>query len=253
MSYSIVICEDKFNQTCGLSNIIKDYIQFHDEFSDNILKVKTPTEILEYVCNHNIHGGIYFLDADLKYSVNIMDLADKIRNSDVLSKIIFVTMYDELIQLAFERRIEAIGYIIKDQPYVTFREEIQDILSISCKRIDEARKINNQSNIFTFSINNKIYNIEKAEIILVETSVTSHKVNIYTETNKFEFYGKLKEISKQYPYLLRINKSCLANPKAIKVADFSKNEILFKEGFIRHFSPLSRQKLKIELKNKLVF
>lgn len=245
MSYPITICEDDITQLQKMGSIIENYIQFHNEFFDIVLKSNNPNEIIEYMNKYPIRNGIYFLDIDLKQSINGIDLAEKIRNIDVLARIVFVTTHDEMAPQTFKRKVEAIGFIDKDQDPDNFRKEIQDILAVSQKRIDKVKVIKNQNEVVSFHYDNQAYNVESSEVLFIEPSpINSHKLELYTKSGKFEFYGKMKEFEKKYPFLLRVNRSCLVNPKSIKKANFNTREMIFDVGLSRYFTPLRRKKLK---------
>ncbi|WP_125588263.1 LytR/AlgR family response regulator transcription factor [Companilactobacillus jidongensis] len=245
MSYPIIICEDNFVQLQRMGSIIDNYIQFHNEFFNVVLKSDNPNEITEYLEKYSIQNGIYFLDIDLHKSINGIDLAEKIRTIDVLAKIVFVTTHDEMAPQTFQRKVEAIGFVAKDQDPDDFRKEIQDILALSQKRIDEVKVIKNQDDIVSFHYDNMAYNVESSEILFIEPSpINSHKLELYTKSGKFEFYGKLKEFENKYSFLVRANRSCLVNPKSIKQVDFNTREMVFDEGLSRYVTPLKKKKLK---------
>ncbi|WP_125761457.1 LytR/AlgR family response regulator transcription factor [Companilactobacillus hulinensis] len=248
MSCPIIICEDNIDQLNKVSHIIENYIQFHTELMNDILKTTAPVEVLDYLEKFNVQDGIYFLDIGLHSYIDGIELAYRIRQIDVSAKIVFVTSHDELAPLTFKRKVEAIGYIVKDQSYDSFRKEIQDILRVSNERIIEMKSVINKEKIFTFSFGNKIYNIELSDVILIETSNISHKLDLYAKTSKFEFYGKISEISKSYPDMIRISRACLINRNSVFEVDFNNNKIILDEGLIRYFSPLSKRKLKNLLK-----
>lgn len=250
MSYPIIICEDNLIQLQRIYSIIDNYIQFHNDFFDIVLKSDNPNEITEYLAKYSIQNGIYFLDIDLHKSTNGIDLAEKIRSIDVLAKIVFVTTHDEMAPQTFKRKVEAIGFIVKDQDPDNFRKEIQDILSLSQKRIDEVKVIKNHNEIVSFHYDNLAYNVESSEILFIEPSpINSHKLELYTKSGKFEFYGKLKDFEQKYSFLVRVNRSCLVNPKSIKRANFNTREMVFDKGLSRYVTPLRKKNLKNIINN----
>lgn len=245
MSYPIVICEDDYTQLQEISSIIENYIQFHNELFSIAIKSDNPKEITDYLKSHTIRNGIYFLDIDLKQSINGIDLAEEIRSIDVLARIVFVTTHDEMAPQTFQRKVEAIGFIAKDQDPDSFRKEIQDILVLSQKRIDEVKIIKNSNEVITFFYDNTAYNVDSSEVLFIETSpINSHKLELYTKNGMFEFYGKLKDFETKYPFLVKVNRSCLVNPRSIQIADFNTKELKFNNELSRYVTPLRKRKLK---------
>lgn len=242
MSYPIFICEDDLTQLQQLKTIIDNYVLFHNEEFYVKMTSQSPDEIIKYVKKFNIQHGIYFLDIDLNHQLSGIDLAKEIRKLDVQAKIIFITTHDEMAPVTFKEKIEAMDFIIKDQPTEQIREKIYSSLEESQLRIDANNDI--QKNNFCFSIGSQTYNIEISDVILVETSMVPHRLDLYTKNGKYEFYGKLIDLELMYPKLFRINRSCLINPLNVRKINFLKKWICFDQGIERFFSLGKAKKLK---------
>ncbi|WP_119326624.1 response regulator transcription factor [Companilactobacillus musae] len=242
MSYPIIMCEDDPIQLEQLNKLIKNYILFHSNLFQIKLQASNPQMVIEYLNNQEPQNGIYFLDIDLKSDLDGIQLAEKIRQKDVQAEIIFVTTHDELAPLTLKRKVAALDFIEKDQPLEDYRQEIYDTLDYAQKIIDETRTI--QKKTFSFEVGTQVYNLEKNEVVLIEASDIPHRLNIYSTNGKFEFYGKLNELENKYPFLFRINRSCLINPENIQHIDFSVRKIDFDDGLTRKFSIGKAKKLK---------
>ena len=239
MSYPIIICEDQFLQLQQLESIIQNYILFHSELFQIKLKTQSPIEVKTYLKQFQPKNGIYFLDIDLNHSISGIDLAEMIRKADVQAKIIFVTTHDELAPLTFKRKVEALGFIAKDQPINTYREEIMELLTTAQDRIDGLKTA--QKRNFSFSVGSQTFNIDMEDVLFVAPSNIPHRISLYTTNGQYEFYGKLNELEKRYPNLFRVNRSCLINPVDIREIDYSTRTIRFGEELSCSF-PLGKAK-----------
>jgi Response regulator of the LytR/AlgR family len=86
--------------------------------------------------------------------------------------------------------------------------------------------------------------LDKSEVIFLESSEIPHRLNLISTNGQFEFYGKLTELEKKYPFLFRISRSCLINPENIHHIDFSIREVGFSDGSTKKFSIGKSKKLK---------
>ncbi|MBO1126633.1 response regulator transcription factor [Enterococcus faecalis] len=248
MSYPIILCEDNLVQLQQLDNIVRNYILFHSELLRIELKTQSPEEVKEYLIKFKPKNGIYFLDIDLNHSINGIQLAELIRKSDAQAKIVFITTHDELAPLTLKRKIEALGFVSKDQDFDTYRSEIMSLIELAQKRIDAlrfARKIS-----FSFSIGTQMYNINMDDIYFIEPSEIPHRLVLYTTHAQYEFYGKLNDLENKYSSLFRVSRGCLANLSNVFEIDFKKRTLLFDEGIERIFSPGRSRKIKAFMDNQ---
>jgi len=246
MMYPIIICEDQLVQLNQLEIIIKNFILFHDTSFELCLKTQSPDEVERYLNEFSPKRGIYFLDIDLNHKINGIELAERIREKDVQAKIIFTTTHDEMIPLTIHRRIEALGFVTKDQELDKYREEIIELILLAQQRIDSSIANNNQA--FIFSIGSQTFTIPIQEIFFLDSSNLPHRLKLYTKTGQYEFYGQLKELENQYPMLFRINRSCLANLKNILEINFKERKINFEYDLCRTFSLGKSSKIKEYMK-----
>lgn len=242
MSYSVIICEDDLVQLQQFEVLINNYMLFHSELFEIALKTQSPDEVLEYLHEYPISNGIYFLDIDLHSKMNGIDLASEVRKNDVQAKIIFVTTHDEMAPLTFKKKVEALDFIAKDQPAEAYRQNIYDTLTLAKERIDQT--MTKQHKCFAFTVGTQVYHVNLDDVFFVETSKIPHRLDLYTQTGQYEFYGNLNELEKKYSSLFRANRSCLVNPQTISEADFSKRKMRFGDELVRTFSLGKSKKLR---------
>lgn len=246
MTYHVIICEDQLIQLQQIETIIQNFTLFHGDIFQISLKTQNPDEVENYLKQFKVTQGIYFLDIDLKNTVNGIDLAEKIRVLDVQAKIIFITTHDEMIPLTIKRRVETLGFVIKDQPLDNYRTEIVDLLLLAQQRIDAVKVNLNQA--FIFSIGSQTFTIDLQEIYFLEPSKSPHRLYLYTKSGQYEFYGKIIDLEKKYSTLFKINRSCLVNLINAKEINFKTRTIYFESELVRKFSLGKAKQIKEKLK-----
>ena len=111
----IYVCEDVSEQR----ELFVQYIQkaiLIQEYDMN-MKISTwnPEEIIREV-EKSENTGLYFLDIDLGTEKNGLHLAQEIREYDPRGFIVFVTSHSEMSFLTFQYKVEALDFILKDEP-----------------------------------------------------------------------------------------------------------------------------------------
>lgn len=121
MKYTVIICDDDLAQASILA--LKLGIAAMMQPDEVKLEIGTIAQnadkVLNYLHDHPLDGGIYFLDIELSDNqddTNGVDLAEKIKQLDSRVQIVFVTAYNEYMELTYQRRIGSIDYINKNNP-----------------------------------------------------------------------------------------------------------------------------------------
>ncbi|MFI3605877.1 LytR/AlgR family response regulator transcription factor [Vagococcus fluvialis] len=236
----VFICEDDTTQLSHLDRIIRNHIMINDMSLSLCLSSTDPYDIVAYFNRNEVSNGIYFLDIDLGTSIDGISLGQIIREKDPLGKIIFITTHDELAPLTLERKVEPLGYIIKDKDDI--KKKVIECLDVSYKRY--VNTLCSQRKIITFSIAKKIFNIDLDTVIFIEPSTTAHKLILYTDNGQYEFYGKINDYEKIHSELFRCHKAFLINPNKIEAVDFKKREIYFSHELSCFFSAVKRKKIE---------
>ncbi|MGX7025953.1 LytR/AlgR family response regulator transcription factor [Vagococcus hydrophili] len=223
----IFICENDPVQKKRFEDIIKKFIMIEDYDMKIELSTNNPYEILSYLDNHENIRGAYFLDIDLGKEINGIQLGSKIRKKDVFGRIIFVTTHSELMSLTFTYKVEAMDYIVKDNP-----EKIQRKIQDCLKRINDhytSETIQEKDRI-KLKINNQIRVFPLEEVLFFETTELSHKIKLHLINNRIEFYGNLGELETLSNKFVRIHKSYLINEDNIMTVDPKKREVIMVNG-----------------------
>lgn len=243
--YTIVICDDDVRQANNLS--LKVGIALSMVPTDNmdidyeVGKVASKyQDVLDYLDNNKIDGGIYFLDIELDDNKNGVDLAVEIKKRDERAQIIFITAYNEYMPMTFERRIGAVDYINKLDPHFQSRLNytVKDAL-ISLDKNNLAKKFT-----FTYRFGRQIKNINMDNVLYICTTKSAHKLLLVADNMQSEFVGDIKAVDEKNELLVKISQSCLINPKNAKTIDLRKRTITMNDGTVLKFSRRFKHKMK---------
>ena len=245
MTLPIILCDDDIMLMTHYKQIIKNLIMINDYDMELVLVTTDPHDVLLYHHKANLTNCLFFLDIDLGRNLTGIDAAQLIRKENEFAKIVFITSHQELALETLRRQIAPLDYIVKDGK--TEKQQIENILKIC----NEQTVINHKSNLrhVSFAIGSRNFKIDLASIYFLETSVTPHKVILYGENMMYEFYGKMNELEKEYPELLRVHRSFLINTNQIRSVDFKTRRIVFPEEYTCDFSISKTKVLKMNLKS----
>lgn len=235
----IFICENDPIQKSRLEEIIKKYIMIEDYDMAITLSTDNPYDILDYLDSNENTRGAYFLDVDLGQDINGIQLGAEIRRKDVFSRIIFVTTHSELMSLTFTYKVEAMDYIIKDEP-----ENIQRKVQGCLNQINDyyTSETTKEEDRIKLKINNQIRIFELKDIMFFETTELSHKIKLHLTNTKLELYGNLGELEGLADSFIRVHKSYLINKDSIAMIDKKKREVTMINGEV---SLISVRKMKL--------
>jgi two-component system response regulator AgrA len=113
---NVFICEDNLIQRTRLETIINNFLLMEDIDMKLALSTANPEELLTYLHHHSQSQSIFFLDIDLNHTLDGIQLGGQIRDLCIDSKIVFITTHSELAPLTFKYKVEAMDYIVKDDP-----------------------------------------------------------------------------------------------------------------------------------------
>lgn len=236
---SIFICDDDKDYLLKVTKIVNNVLSKHCIEMKIVLSTTNPQKIINYLETSAL-AGLYFLDTNYKNNVNGFNLANVIRKYDPRAFIVFITMHSEMSYMAFEYNVEALDYILKDKPQY-LEQRIHFCIMKANERHNNEQLKNMKS--LTIKMDGKIININFEEIIYIDSSVTIHKLELYTINSFFSFYGSLKclqnELSNNF---IRCHKSFIINQQHIKTFDKKNKEIIMING---KKIPISMKSLKV--------
>ena len=206
----IYLCDDELIYREQLDSLLKHTIVQQDYPLMIKLKAKNSEELLAE--SIDCSDSIYFLDVNLIGSaLNGFELGKEIRRRDPRGVIIFITTFEELAFETFNYRLEAMDYIVKDQPE-KIAERIASCLASIMERELAKPNLAKEEELLVVKFGDEIIRLLVSEIIFIETSNRSHMVIIHTKTQTIEVVDNLKKMEEVLStQFIRSHRSFLVN------------------------------------------
>lgn len=241
----IYICEDIQKQMEQISYYVKTAIMI-EEYDMRLVLATDDAEVLLQAAKKSNNTGLYFLDIDLGKGKNGLELAKEIREYDPRGFIVFITSHSEMSWLTFQYKVEALDFIVKDEPQ-NIRYRIGECLEEVIQRSESITR--GEEKTLTIVRGGQRITLRQNEIMFFETSVNEHKLIVHTRQKAMEFFGKIKDIEQEVgDDFLRCHRSYLINKKNVKKADYINKIIYMNDG---SKCPISSRMLS-QVKKKLI-
>ncbi|MBR2175344.1 MAG: response regulator transcription factor [Clostridia bacterium] len=195
----ISICDDEKTVLNEISGKIQ--LAFENENCQaEIFKTANPFELLEHIKHNDV--DVLFLDIDMP-SLNGMDIAQFLIDSDIRALLIFVTSHDALVYQSF--RYHPFGFIRKSY----FDEEIGSVVkSIT----DDLQK---KSEYFSCKTNEGLFRFLLSDILYFESE--SNYINLHCKDKVYKFRSTITALEKELSSkgFIRTHKGFLVNQQHI--------------------------------------
>lgn len=221
----VYICEDIKEQRDVIAHYVKAAIMIQEY--DMKLRISTddPEEFMEQL-KKSENTGLYFLDIDLKSSKNGLMLAKEIREYDPRGFIVFITSHSEMSFLTFQYKVEALDFILKDDPHQLQHRICECIENVNKKYTKISR---GGGKTITITRAGRKLTLDYDDIMFFETSVNEHKLIVHTKNKTMEFFGKMKDIENEVGTdFVRCHRAYLVNKKNVKEVLFAEKVIIMK-------------------------
>ncbi len=219
----IFVCEDNDAQRRMVVQMIQNTVLIEELHMQFALDTADPYELLETVRDSQ-NTGVYFLDIDLNTDINGMKLAQQIRLFDPRGFIIFITAHSELSYMTFQYRVEAMDFVLKDNP-AEVKVKVRECLLNAMDR--HTLQTNKTHQTYTIEAGGRKISIDYDEILFFETSSNIHKVILHAKDRQIEFSGTMKVLANTLGgAFVRCHRSFLVNKNNIKEVD-AKNRIIY--------------------------
>ena len=223
----IFVCEDNAAQRRTVVNIIQNTVLIEELDMQLTLDTADPYMLLEKVKTSQ-NTGIYFLDIDLNSNMNGMKLAQQIRLYDPRGFIIFITAHSELSYMTFQYRVEAMDFVLKDNP-AEAKVKLRECLLHAMER--HTLQTNKTHKVYTLEVGGRKISVDYEDILFFETSSNIHKVILHAKDRQIEFPSTLKELTGVLDSnFVRCHRAFLVNKNNIKEADTKNRIIHFANG-----------------------
>lgn len=175
----IAICDDEINTANALSQIVKAFM--HKEQISNSVQIYTDGQrLVDNITNDNY--DIIFLDIGMS-GIDGLETAQKIRQLDKLTTIIYVTSFDEHRGSAFA--VHAFGYIVK--PFSEF-----EIEKIFCEAVEYRSEKHKPQMIYIDTFTGR-HTFDISSIYYIEYN--RRVVKIISTDGVYEIYMALKKVA----------------------------------------------------------
>lgn len=223
----IFVCEDDAAQRRAIVQIIRNTVLIEELDMQLVLEAGDPHVLLEKVRTGK-NTGIYFLDIDLGSDMNGMKLAQEIRLSDPRGFIIFITAHSEMSYMTFQYRVEAMDFVLKDNP-AEAKMKIRECLLKAMER--HTLQTGRTHKVYTVRFGGRKISVDYNDILFFETSGNIHKVILHGKDRQIEFSGTIKELADTLDdNFVRCHRSFLVNKNNIKEVDVKKRMVHFTNG-----------------------
>jgi len=169
--------------------------------------------------SNTLFRKVYIMDIELENSISGLDIANKIREDDWDSEIIFITTHDRMFEEVHRNILEVFDFIEKFHNFESRLEK--DILKIINKKYDKK--------ILKLGAKNTELEIYMKEILYITSE--DRKTIIHTAENIFKTnytLEKLKELLDER--FVQTNKSCLANKERMMERNYSQGYFILDTG-----------------------
>ena len=223
---NIFVCEDNDVQRQAIVQIIQNTVLIEELDMQLVMETGNPYELLDEIRNSQ-NTGVYFLDIDLNSDMNGMKLAQQIRLFDPRGFIIFITAHSELSFMTFQYRVEAMDFVLKDNP-AELKVKIRECLLNAMERYTQTNKTHK---VYTIDVGGRKISVDYDDIFFFETSSNIHKVILHAKDRQIEFSGTIKELANSLDdNFVRCHRSFLVNKSNIKEVDAKNRIIHFTNG-----------------------
>ncbi len=195
----IAICDDSNEYI----NIIEHHIEKLNISNAEYDAYESGERLADAYINNNERYDVIFLDMEMK-ELNGIETANKIREVDEHTIIIFVTSHTEYMRESF--KCSPFRFLVKPVEDDEFKEVFRDV----CKKLKKQRKI------FTFSENKTRVRLFCDDIIYCESQ--DHWIWIHTKEQTYKICKTLTELyeSLDKEMMYRVHKSFIINFRYIK-------------------------------------
>lgn len=206
----IYLCEDEKAQLERWEEIITKYLVMHEVNMELYCSTAKPAQVLECL-KRSDSPGLYFLDIDLKAEMNGFQLAGEIRKYDPRGYLVFITTHGEMAPLTFKLKVEAMDFILKDEPGC-LKERIISCIEAAASNYYKYLETKNRAMVVKEEFS--FVKMDQEDILFITTDLESRTIAIHTCNGVRRRAGTLKEIAVQLnPWFYYCSRSTIVNIK----------------------------------------
>ena len=213
----VYLCDDAPSVRRAVRSELEKEILISGYDMEVVCDTGSPRKLLD-AARENGKRGIYFLDVDLKDGKYTgFTLGQEIRREDTRGFLVYVTAFGELAFETFRYKLEALDYIVKDDPEKMFRG-IRRCLNVITERVQNEQEEDRP--YFTVKFMDTVRHIPVDDILYFETGGKSHRIILHGIKGNIDFTGSIRELQKSLgKQFLRVHRAYLANVRHIRELD----------------------------------
>ena len=216
---NIILCDDNEKDRNNIINVVETYMK-NNKIEYSLHLYSDYNKSFFNAVKSSMPFKIYLLDIETP-SASGIDIARQIRQKDIDSVIIFLTVHDELGNVVLKDDLLFLSFINKFDNYVTR-------LNNSLKKAMELLK---QKNIIRFQDRNVLYTININDILYLTKESFERKTIIKTDYAEFKVNKSLSEIvSMLDDRFIQTHRACFINTDRKVKIDKTKRLITFDNG-----------------------
>jgi two-component system, LytTR family, response regulator AgrA len=178
---------------------------------------------------------IYIMDIELANSISGIEIAEKIRENDWESNIIFITSHDKMFETVYRNIYNIFDFIEKFENMDKRLEK--DIINIA--------KHNFDNKTFKYSCRNVDIQIYLKSINYITRDTKERKLIINTDNNDFEVNISITDILKKLDErFLQVSRSTLINKDNVSEINWNKGFFILKNGDIKYLVSKNYKRVK---------
>ncbi len=213
---NFIICDDNKEMVKKVEDII-DKIMFKNKigYRKHIFYDYDSKFVKEI--DNRLPSKIYILDIETPSGSGI-DIARKIRNNDMNSIIIFMTIHEEL------------GYVIlrNEFMFLSFINKYDDFETKMSSSLKKAIETLGKKIALKIEDGGIIYKIPLKDILYITRDSVERKAIIKTDYTEFKINRTITELQELLDDRFKLShRACIVNVERIRIADFKKSLIIF--------------------------
>lgn len=223
---AIIVLEDNENERKIIQKMIENRISVNnspEEYDAKVvLSTGAPQEVISFIKENNEKEILAYLDIDLKTTVDGIEVASRIKGSNLNSQIVFVTGDADSLRYTIQRHVAPLDYITKDAEPEEIQNRIYETVDLGYQWYLQLINNSEKEQYFTYSrINGMIERIPLNQVYYVELHEKKYgQLRVYAKDMIFDCSGVLKNLEHQYESLVFVDRETLINVNTVKSFDY---------------------------------
>lgn len=213
---NFIVCDDNKNLLDNVVEVI-DSVMMKNRHEYKVHTFTDYNDKFMKIMHEKISCKIYILDVEVPSKSGI-DIARMIREDDIDSVIIFLTLHNEVGPILLKEEIMFLTFICKfDNADKRLASSIKKALELVGKKV--AIRFEDQGAIYTLPVK---------DILYIYTDTLERKIVIKTDYAQFKISKTLIEMENLLPNQFKYShRACIVNVDRIRMIDKRNNQIIF--------------------------